>query len=62
MASIQHAYRRGAVYWWRRRISLGGGGHVALYVSLRTRRPAEARRRAHALTVVSDEPKRTYSM
>jgi integrase len=57
MASIQHAYRRGAVYWWRRRISLGGGGHVALYVSLRTRRPTEARRRAHALTVASDELK-----
>ncbi|MEO7178289.1 MAG: hypothetical protein ABIW83_05555 [Allosphingosinicella sp.] len=57
MASIQHAYRRGAVYWWRRRISLGGGGYLPLYVSLRTRRPAEARRRAHALTVVSDELK-----
>jgi integrase len=57
MASIQHAYRRGAVYWWRRRISLGGGGYLALYLSLRTRRPAEARRRAHALTVVSDEMK-----
>ena len=57
MASIQHAYRRGAVYWWRRRISLGTDGHLALYLSLRTRRPAEARRRAHALTVVSDEIK-----
>ena len=57
MASIQHAYRRGAVYWWRRRISLGGGGYLALYLSLRTRRPAEARRRAHALTVVSDDIK-----
>jgi hypothetical protein len=40
MASIQHAYRRGAVYWWRRRIPLGGGGYLALYLSLRTRRPA----------------------
>lgn len=57
MASIQHAYRRGAVYWWRRRISLGAGGYLALYISLRTRRPAEARRRANALTVVSDEIK-----
>jgi integrase len=57
MASIQHAYRRGAVYWWRRRISLEGGGTLALYISLRTCRPTEARRRAHALTVVSDELK-----
>jgi integrase len=57
MASIQHAYRRGAVYWWRRRIPLGGGGYLALYLSLRTRRPAEARRRAHAMTVVSDDIK-----
>ena len=57
MASIQHAYRRGAVYWWRRRMTLGGGGYLAVYISLRTRRPTEARRRAHALTVVSDELK-----
>lgn len=55
MASIQHAYRRGAVYWWRRRLPLDEGRSASLYVSLRTRRPAEARRRAIALTLVSEE-------
>jgi hypothetical protein len=57
MASIQHAYRRGARLLVAPEHSIGAGSCVALYISLRTHRPAEARRRAHALTVVSDKIK-----
>jgi len=53
---IQHVHRRGAVYWWRRRLPFVGinGGGAAIEVSLRTRCPQAARRIAPAVTMASE--------
>ncbi len=44
-------YRRGAVYWWRRRVTLGrfDKSSIMLRISLKTSDKAEAKRRAAAL-------------
>lgn len=44
MGLCQHVYRRGGVYWWRRRVNLIANGERAyLHLSLRVRDPARAR-------------------
>lgn len=49
LASIQHVYRRGAIYWWRRTHVLGDKSRVETRLSLRTANPKEARLRSAAL-------------
>jgi hypothetical protein len=56
--SIPNTYRRGAAYYWRRRIPGTKRGKVALrqlVVSLGTRDPARARYLAGQLTALSDQ-------
>ena len=45
MRAIQHVFRRGDTYWWRRRVTKSSGERVRqpIAVSLRTREPATAR-------------------
>lgn len=50
MASLQHAYRRGHIFWWRRVHRLFDGLRLDVRVSLRTVDRLEARNRAAALT------------
>lgn len=49
MASIQHVYRRGAIYCWRRTHVLGDKSRVEVRLSLQTASPKEARLRSAAL-------------
>lgn len=58
MAYIANAYRRGAVYWWRRQIAIAAGERIMFALSLRTPDPTQARRRAAALTVASERIRR----
>lgn len=57
MATIQHVHRRGAVYWWRRRLPFldPSRPHLRIEISLRTRSPGKARRLAAALTLASEQ-------
>lgn len=55
MAFIANAYRRGAIYWWRRQIALAPGERPTVAFGLRTSNPAQARARANALTVASED-------
>lgn len=52
MACIQYVYRRGAVYWWRRRLPIGMGsrGLVRVELSLMTRIAATAKAVASEVT------------
>ncbi|MDB5566618.1 MAG: phage integrase family protein [Tardiphaga sp.] len=56
MGAVQHVFRRGATYWWRRRLIKKSGesdlGPVA--ISLQTREPVVARTIAAHLTLESD--------
>lgn len=54
MAYIANACRRGAVYGWRRHIALSASDRPLFTLSVHTRDPAHARRRAAALTVTSE--------
>ena len=53
MASQQHMYRRGAVYWWRRVLDLSPSVRYDMRISLRTTIKTEARQRAGFLTALA---------
>ncbi len=57
MGAVQHVFRRGGVYWWRRRVAKASGERVRqpIAVSLRTRELATARRLAAHLTLASEQ-------
>lgn len=56
MATIQHVYRRGAVYWWRRRLPTGSGSRafVRIELSLITRYSETAKAIASEVTQVCE--------
>ena len=57
MPAIPHVVRRGAVYYWRRRIPAGlaeSRGSATLLLGLRTRDPRQARYRAAEITALAD--------
>lgn len=54
MSAIQHVYRRGAVYWWRRRLRCVDGARKPIAVSLRTGQRFLARSIAATLTLITD--------
>jgi integrase len=56
MGAIQHVMRRGAMYWWRRRLieKAGESTRAPIAISLQTREPAVARTIAVHLTLESD--------
>ena len=56
MRVVQHVFRRGAVYWWRRRLLKKTGERelAPVAISLRTRDPSKARTIAAHLAVASD--------
>ncbi len=56
MGAVQYVYRRGATYWWRRRLvkKIGESDRGAVAISLRTREPSIARSIAARLTLESD--------
>ena len=57
MRAVQHVYRRGAVYWWRRRLSKKAGeiAPAPIALSLGTRELSKARTIAAHLVVASDD-------
>ena len=50
MATQQHLYRRGPIYWWRRVLPIGASRSYDARISLRTSAKNEARERAGFLT------------
>jgi hypothetical protein len=56
MGAVQHVFRRGATYWWRRRLikKTGESGLAPIAISLQTREPLAARTIAAHLTLESD--------
>lgn len=56
MGAVQHVFRRGATYWWRRRLikKPGESGLAPIAISLQTREPVVARTIAAHLTLESD--------
>ncbi|SRR6266403_2415312 len=56
VGAVQHVFRRGAAYWWRRRLikKCGETGGAPVAISLRTREPLVARTIAAHLTLESD--------
>jgi hypothetical protein len=54
--AVQHVFRRGAVYWWRRRLlkKTGEREFAPIAISLRTRDLSKARTIAAHLAVASD--------
>jgi hypothetical protein len=54
--AIQHVFRRGAIYWWRRRVlkKAGESERVAIAISMQTSELAMARTIAAHLTLESD--------
>ena len=57
MRTVQHVFRRGGVYWWRRRIAKISSERFRqpIAVSLKTRELATARRLAAHLTLASEQ-------
>ncbi|MDR7028982.1 hypothetical protein [Rhizobium rosettiformans] len=55
MTAVQHVFKRGSVYWWRRRLPIGTGRHdwVRLELSLDTKELERARRIAPEVTLAS---------
>lgn len=55
MTAVQHVFKRGSVYWWRRRLPIGTGRHdwVRLELSLDTKELGRARRIAPEVTLAS---------
>jgi hypothetical protein len=53
---VQHVFRRGAVYWWRRRLlkKRGDGELLTIAISMRTHELSRARSIAAHLTAASD--------
>lgn len=56
MTAIQHVFRRGSVYWWRRRLPNGTGARawMRLELSLHTKESELARRIAPEVALASD--------
>ena len=56
MTAIQHVFKRGSVYWWRRRLPIGTGrcDWVRLELSLNTKERELARRITLEVTLASD--------
>ena len=56
MGAVQHVFRRGATYWWRRRLikKTGESALAPIAISLGTREPVAARTIAAHLTLESD--------
>ena len=56
MSIIQHVFKRGSVYWWRRRLRNGTESHdlLRLELSLNTKDLHEAKRLAAELTLASE--------
>ena len=52
MAKLQHVYRRGHIFWWRRIHRLFQGSRIDIRVSLRTSDRLEARDRGAALSAL----------
>jgi hypothetical protein len=54
--AIQHVFRRGAIYWWRRRVlkKAGESERIAIAISMQTSELAMARTIAAHLTLESD--------
>lgn len=50
MATLQHVYRRGNIFWWRRIHKLSNGSALDVRISLRTFDRLKARNRGAALT------------
>lgn len=55
MASVQHVYRRGAIFWWRRCLPLFSFKKLDIRLSLRTADRQVARERGAALTAATRE-------
>jgi hypothetical protein len=57
MPAVPYVFRRGAVYWWRRRLPQGCGGRPdgSVQLSLAVRDLSAARPLAAHLTAVSEE-------
>lgn len=55
MGKINHVFRRGAVYWWRRRLPVVAGRSGVLQLSLGTREVRVAGQISAAVTMASDE-------
>lgn len=53
MATQQHLYRRGPIYWWRHALTLFPGPSYDARISLRTASKNEARQRAGYLTAMT---------
>lgn len=53
MATQQHLYRRGPIYWWRRVLTIPGSRSYDARISLRTTSKNEARARAGYLTAMT---------
>ncbi len=53
MATQQHLYRRGPIYWWRRVLELSPSVRCDIRLSLRTSVKAEAQHRAGYLTAMA---------
>jgi hypothetical protein len=56
VGAVQHVFRRGATYWWRRRLikKTGESDLAPIAISLQTREPVVARTIAAHLTLESD--------
>src|SRR5690606_25643274 len=54
MASIQHVYRRGHTFWWRRVLRLFNGQIFDIRISLRTADRQRAREVGAVLTAASE--------
>jgi hypothetical protein len=54
MASLQHVYRRGHIFWWRRIHRLFNGSSLDIRLSLKTSDRLSARNRGAALTAMTD--------
>jgi hypothetical protein len=55
LASLQHVYRRGHTFWWRRGHRLFDNSHLEVRLSLGTADRLEARNRGAALTAASQQ-------
>ena len=53
MSSLQHVYRRGHVFWWRRVLRLSGGRRLNIRISLKTVDRSAARNLGAAMTAAT---------
>lgn len=66
MSRIQHVFKRGSVYWWRRRLPIGSGAHdyLRVEVSLHTKSQRQAKTVSAEITRMSEAllPKMRHGM